>query len=199
MRSKRLFIAIDIPDSLARTLRDLDPNLLGVRWLPPEQVHLTLSFLGDVPEDAEARLRENLNAIRFSAFFLPLVGIGAFPGKGRPNVIWIGLGQGHPHLFQLHKRVQDAALAAGLEPDLRPWHPHITLARCRDVSRESISPFLKTNVDLDAGMFRVQSFALYSSELNPEGSIHTRELTIPCSGGLCPSNPIVFDAGRAPL
>jgi RNA 2',3'-cyclic 3'-phosphodiesterase len=179
VRSKRLFIAIDIPNPLARTLGDLDPNLRGVRWLPPEQVHLTLSFLGDVPEDAEARLRENLKAIRFSAFFLPLTGIGAFPGKGRPNVIWIGVGPGHPHLFQLHKRVQDAALAAGLEPDLRPWHPHITLARCREkISRESVSPFLKANVDLDAGMFRVESFALYSSELKPEGSVHTRELVV---------------------
>ena len=178
MRSKRLFIAIDIPDALARTLGDLDPNLRGVRWLPPEQVHLTLSFLGDVPEAAEARLRENLSAIRFSAFFLPLASMGAFPGKGRPNVIWIGVGPGHPHLFQLHKRVQDAALAAGLEPDLRPWHPHITLARCHDVSRESISRFLKANVDLDTGMFRVESFALYSSQLRPEGSIHTRELLV---------------------
>jgi len=178
VRSKRLFIAIDIPDALARILGDLNPNLRGVRWLPPEQVHLTLSFLGDVSADPEARLRETLNAIRFSAFFLPLAGMGAFPGKGRPNVIWIGVGPGHPHLFQLHKRVQDAALAAGLEPDLRPWHPHITLARCRDVSRESVSPFLKANVDLDAGMFRVESFALYSSELKPEGSVHTRELVV---------------------
>jgi 2'-5' RNA ligase len=178
VRSKRLFIAIDIPEALARTLGDLDPNLRGVRWLPPEQVHLTLSFLGDVPEDAEARLRENLGVIGFSAFFLPLAGTGAFPGKGRPSVIWIGVGSGHPHLFQLHKRVQDAALAAGLEPDLRPWHPHVTLARCRDVSRESISPFLKTNVDLDAGTFRVESFALYSSELKQEGSIHIRELLV---------------------
>jgi RNA 2',3'-cyclic 3'-phosphodiesterase len=176
--SKRLFIAIDVPEALARTLGDLDPNLRGVRWLPPEDVHLTLGFLGDVPEDAEARLRENLSAIRFSAFFLPLAGMGAFPGKDRPNVIWIGVGPGHPHLFQLHKRVQDAALAAGLAPDLRPWHPHITLARCRDVSREYVSPFLKSHVDLDAGMFRVESFALYSSELKPQGSIHTRELVI---------------------
>jgi RNA 2',3'-cyclic 3'-phosphodiesterase len=178
VKSKRLFIAIDIPDALARTLGDLDPNLRGVRWLPPEQVHLTLSFVGDVSEESEARLGENLKAIRFSAFFLPLAGMGAFPAKGRPNVIWISVGPGHPHLFQLHKRVQDAALAAGLEADLRPWHPHITLARCRDVSRESISRFLKANVDLDAGMFRVESFALYSSELKPEGSIHRRELVI---------------------
>ena len=184
MKAKRLFVAIDIPDAIAKTLCDLDPNLPGVRWLPPEQMHLTLSFLGDVLEDAETRLRENLNAIRFSAFFLPLAGIGAFPTKGSPKIIWIGVGAGHPHLFQLHKRVQDAALAAALEPDLRPWHSHITLARCRDVSRESVSPFLKANVDLDVGMFRVESFALYSSDLKPEGSIHTRELSVFCSGGL---------------
>ena len=99
------------------------------------------------------------------SFFLPLTGFGAFPSKGRPNVIWIGVGSGHPHLFQLHKRVQEAALAAGLEPDLRSFHPHVTVARCRDVSPEAIRPFLKAHADFDAGMIHVESFCLNSSVL----------------------------------
>jgi 2'-5' RNA ligase len=141
-------------------------------------MHLTLSFLGLVDANTEEKLREKLSAIRLRAFFLPVTGLGTFPAKGRPNIIWIGVGAGHPHLFQLHKRVQDAALAAGLEPDLRPWHPHITLARCRDVSAESIRPFLKTHADFDAGMIHVESFCLNSSVLAPDGSIYTRELVV---------------------
>ncbi len=109
--------------------------------------------------------------------------VGAFPAKGWPKILWIGVGTGHPHLFQLHKRVSDAAIAAGLEPDLRPWHPHITLARCRNVSSQLLGGFLKSNVDLDAGMIRVESFHLYSSKLTPAGPIHTRELTVDCSRG----------------
>jgi 2'-5' RNA ligase len=141
-------------------------------------MHLTLSFLGNVPEEIEEKLKEKLGAIEWKAFFLPLTGFGAFPGKGRPNVIWIGVGRGHPHLFQLHKRVQEAALTAGLEPDLRSFHPHVTIARCRDVSPEAIRPFLKVHAGFDAGMIHVESFRLNSSELTPSGSVYTPELIV---------------------
>jgi 2'-5' RNA ligase len=83
-------------------------------------------------------------------------------------------------LFQIHKRVQEAALIAGLEPDLRPWHPHITIARCRDVSAQSLRKFLKSNAEIEAGMIRVDAFHLYSSKLTPAGPIHTRELSVHC-------------------
>jgi 2'-5' RNA ligase len=179
LKANRLFVAIDLPDSTKGVLVDLDPKIRGVRWTDAEQMHLTLGFFGDVPDDVDLTLRERLSAIEFGAYFLPITGVGTFPPKGPPKIIWIGVGAGHPHLFQVYKRVQEAALAAGLEPELRPWHPHITLARCRDVSAQAVQKFLKTNVDLDAGMIRVESFHLYSSKLTPAGSIHTRELSIP--------------------
>jgi 2'-5' RNA ligase len=81
-------------------------------------------------------------------------------------------------LFQLHKRVQEAVLAAGLEPDLRAFHPHVTLARCRDVSPEIIKPFLKAHAGFDAGLIHVDSFRLNSSELTPAGSAYTPELIV---------------------
>jgi 2'-5' RNA ligase len=178
MNAKRLFVAIDLPEPIARGLSELNPRLRGVRWLPPEQMHLTLGFLGNVGPIAEETLLERLGAIEFGAFFLPIVGIGSFPAKGRPNVIWAGVGAAHPHLFQLHKRVQEAALGAGLEPDLRSFHPHVTTARCKDVSAESIRPFLKANADLDLGMIRIETFSLYSSVPGPLGSAYTRELEV---------------------
>jgi 2'-5' RNA ligase len=183
MNFKRLFVAIDVPDSIQRALVDLDPRIRGVRWTDASQMHLTLAFFGDVPEDVDLALREELSAIQFGAFFLPIAGTGTFPPKGPPKIIWIGVDRGHPHLFQVHKRVQEAALAAGIEPELRPWHPHITLARCRDVAPQSIRKFLQTNVDLDAGMIHVEAFHLYSSKLTPAGPVHTRELTVSCSRG----------------
>jgi 2'-5' RNA ligase len=182
--SKRLFVAIDLPDSTRQLLADLDPDIRGVRWTEPDQMHLTLGFFGDVPEDNELKLREKLSAIGFGAFFLHVNGIGAFYSRGAPKIIWIGVGKAHPHLFQIHKRVQEAALAVGIEPELRPWHPHITIARCTGVSAQALRKFLQSNAEFDTGMIRVDAFHLYSSNLTPAGPIHTRELTVHCSGGL---------------
>ena len=182
--SKRLFVAIDLPDSARQLLADLDPHIRGVRWVQPDQMHLTLGFFGDVPEDTQLKLREKLSAVEFGAFFLPVTGVGVFSSKGAPKIISIGVGKAHPHLFQIHKRVQEAALAVGIEPELRPWHPHITIARCRDVSAQGLRKFLQTNAEFDAGMVRVDAFYLYSSRLTPAGPIHTREVTVQCSSGL---------------
>jgi 2'-5' RNA ligase len=178
--SNRIFIAIDMPETISGSLVALDPHIQGVHWVVAEQMHLTLGFFDEVTEDVYSKLRQKLLDTHFRRFFLPIAGIATFPAKGAPKIIWIGVGNGHPHLFQIYKRVQEAALSAGLEPELRPWHPHITLARCRDVSAQQIRKFLLSNVDL--GMIHVDAFHLYSSKLTPAGPIHTRELTIPCSG-----------------
>ncbi len=137
--SKRLFVAIDLPESMRQLLAGLDPHIRGMRWTDPAQIHLTLGFFGDVPEDIERKLREKLTAIQFGAFFLPVNTLGSFSAKGAPKIIWIGVGKAHPHLFQIHKRVQEAALAVGIEPELRPWHPHVTIARCHRCIR-AIAP-----------------------------------------------------------
>jgi len=181
---KRLFVAIDLPESTRQLLVNIDPQIRGVRWIDAAQMHLTLAFFGDVAEIIDSALREKLNTIEFGAFFLPITGVGTFSAKGAPKIIWIGVGKAHPHLFQIHKRVHEAALAAGLEPELRPWHPHITIARCRDVAPQSLRRFLRSNAELDAGMIRVEAFYLYSSKLTTAGPIHTHELTVSCSGGL---------------
>jgi 2'-5' RNA ligase len=179
MKARRLFVAIDLPQSIRKTLVDLDPRVRGVRWTAGDQMHLTLGFFPDTPEAVDLALREKLEAIEFRAFFLPLQGIRTFPAKGAAKILWIGVGAGHPHLFQLHKRVQEAALAVGLEADLRPWHPHITLARCREkIPGGALRKFLKSNADLDFGMFQVEAFHLYCSELTTAGPIHTCQMTV---------------------
>jgi len=181
--TNRLFVAIDLSESTRRSLAALDPHIRGVRWTNPAQMHLTLSFFAEVPDETDLKLREKLSAIEFGAFFLSIVGVGACSTKGAQKIIWIGVGKAHPHLFQIHKRVQEVALAVGLEPELRPWHPHITIARCQNVSAQSLRTFLHENAEFDAGMIHVEAFHLYSSKLTPAGPIHTRELTVSCSRG----------------
>lgn len=182
--TRRRFVAIDLPGSLQEILGRLNPNIRGVRWTKSDQMHLTLAFFEHVPDEIDQKFLERLATIEFGAFFLPIFGLGSFPPKGIPKIIWIGVAGGHPHLFQIYKRVQEAALAAGLEPELRPWHPHITLARCHSANPAEVKKFLKQNVELDAGKIRVKEFYLYSSELTTAGPTHTRELTVSCSGGL---------------
>ena len=181
MRPKRLFVSLELPESVTALLVRLDPGLPGVRWLSPDQIHLTLAFLGNVDAEKEERLRANLSAIQFGSFFLPLHGLGTFPAVAkaiREILLARCFGRGHPHLFQLHKKVSDAALGAGLEPDLRPWHPHMTLARCQNISASALRPFLREYADYDAGLVPVNEFHLKSSLLTPAGSIYATELTV---------------------
>lgn len=178
MKLSRLFVSIDPPKSVRDILVQLDPRIGGVRWTAGDQMHLTLGFFPEVREDVEAALREKLGAIEFRAFFLPVEGVGTFPPRGIAKIVWIGIGSGHPHLFQLHKRVQEAAFAVGIEPELRPWHPHITLARCRGTTAGVLRKFLKSHAEFDAGMFRVEAFHLYCSQLTPAGPIHTCQLSV---------------------
>jgi 2'-5' RNA ligase len=174
--SKRLFVGLELPSSSKIALLALDPHLTGLRWLSAEQLHLTLSFLGDVEASAEDRLREALREVRIPPFFLPLRGVGLFNSRGRPSVVWAGVGNGHPHLFALHRQVQHAVLHAGLEADLKPFHPHVTLARAKGISRQALQPFLRNRAETEFGLLRVTAFALFSSVLAPEGATHHVEM-----------------------
>jgi 2'-5' RNA ligase len=172
---KRLFIGLELPDYCTEALANLDPGVKGVRWLPPEQMHLTMSFLGNVKAREEEQLREALSGVQIGAFFLPIQGVGVF-GKPHPKVVWAGVGKGHSHLFALHKRVQDAVLRAGLEPDLRTFHPHITIGRTTSVSRAALLPFLRSHAEEEIGFWKVTGFTLFSSVLSPEGAMHSVEM-----------------------
>jgi 2'-5' RNA ligase len=176
---KRLFIGLELPSSCKASMAEIDPGLRGLRWLAPEQVHLTLSFLGNVDAAAEVRLIEELRGVHVPNFFLPLRGIGAFNARGRPSVVWVGVGRGHPHLFALHQHIQSAVLRSGFEPDLKSFHPHVTIARARDVSAQGLQPFLRKHREADFGLFEVTEFLLYSSILHTEGAAHCVEFRFP--------------------
>ena len=172
--AKRLFIALELPESCRKTLADLAAPIRGARWLAADQLHLTLAFLGDVSAEDDERLREKLAEVRVPPFILPVEGIGMF-GGARPSVIWAGVGMGHPHLFALHKRVHDALFAARFDPELRSFHPHVTLARLKNVAAPTLRPLLRKHESEELALVEVTSFALISSKPGPEGSAYTVE------------------------
>ena len=140
-----------------------------------DKMHLTVSFLGNVGSEDQEALEEAVDSVRVPSFFLPVRGVETF-GGAHPTVVWAGVGNGHPHLFALHKRLQDAALKARLEPDLRSFHPHITLARPRKLGSGALRPFLRQHAQTEFGMFPVEEFVLFSSRPEHDGSVYTPEL-----------------------
>lgn len=178
MSGQRLFVAIDLPDEIAERLITLNPHYRGLIFAAPKQVHLTLAFFGNVEPPLVDQLKEKLGVISFRAFFLPVTGLGVFSRNGMPHILWIGVGRAHPHLFQLHKRVNEGALACNLPIEERTWTPHFTIARARGVSKELMRSFLKKHSEFEGGMFRVDAFHLYQSQLTAAGPIHQRLLTI---------------------
>lgn len=176
--AKRLFIALELPESCREALVDLATPIRGVRWLAADQLHLTIAFLGDVAGEPELHLREKLAEVRVPPFLLPVEGVGTFGGS-RPSVIWAGVGSGHPHLFALHKRVHDALFAARFDPELRSFHPHVTVARLRDVSSPTLRPFLKKHASDEFDLVEINHFALMSSIPGPDRSVYSVEARYP--------------------
>lgn len=167
--TQRQFIALDLPDSVRGELARLREELDGIRWSPPEQLHVTLRFLGEVPEERQAEAVRRLAEIRVEPFVLPVEGVGVFPPKGPPRVLWAGVGRGHPRLFQLRQRIDDALIAAGLDFDLRTFHAHVTLGRCTEDSSRPVKGWRLRHEGLVGAPFRVDHFSLYESVLGAAG------------------------------
>ena len=178
----RLFVAIDLPDRIKQAVAGICRGVPGVRWLPPDQLHLTLRFIGETEDAAIATIRSGLAAITSPAFPLSLREMGCFPSPRRPRVLWVGLSGGAP-LMQLQHDVETALVAAGLPPEERPFSPHITLARLRDHREGDVAPFLARNAFFASGPFTVDAFHLYSSALTAKGAIHRREASYPLGRG----------------
>jgi 2'-5' RNA ligase len=177
--TERLFIAITLPPAVRDVLAALAQPLPGVNWTGPEQLHLTLRFLGDVPVAQIAPIIARLATVRVAPFILPIEGVGSFPPNRPPRVIWIGVGSGHPRLYQLRQRLDDALLASGLQLDVRTFHPHVTLARSTEDAGPALGHWLHAHRAMTAPPFRVESFALYSSQLHPNGAVHTLKQHFP--------------------
>jgi RNA 2',3'-cyclic 3'-phosphodiesterase len=179
MPDERLFIALSLPSAVRDVLAELAEPLPGVVWTRPEQLHITLRFLGDVPEDRVETMMARLAGVQVAPFILPVEGVGAFPPNRPPRILWIGIGSGHPRLFQLRQRLDDALLASGLQLDVRTFHPHVTLARVTEDAAAASTHWLHTHRSSAAPPLRVESFDLYRSDLRPSGAVHSLKHRFP--------------------
>ncbi len=167
----RLFVAVELPATLRQELGSLCFGVPGARWVEPGQIHLTLRFMGEVPGDVARDLRESLTAVRAPAFAMRLAGIGVFPPRGEPRVLWVGV-EANDALARLRKKVETTLVRAGLEPEGRKWTPHITLARLRQSPADRLGRFVAGNGLYKSEAFEVDHFTLFRSELTPKGAVH---------------------------
>jgi 2'-5' RNA ligase len=176
----RLFVAIDPPEPVRAALDELPRPMRDMAWTPRQQYHLTLRFIGDVPAEKREAIEQALSAIRVESFILPVGGIGSFPPNRPPRVVWVGVGQAHPRLFQLRQRIDDALLAHGLpDLDVRRFEPHFTLGRCGPASSaEEVAQLLRAHREFEAPPFRADAFTLYRSEPRAGGAVHTPLLRV---------------------
>lgn len=179
MATERLFIALTLPDAVRNVLASTAQPLAGVNWTRPEQLHMTLRFLGETEEARIEPMIAKLRTVQVQPFILPVEGVGTFPPKRPPRILWIGVGSGHPRLFQLRQRLDDALLASGLQLDVRTFHPHVTLARTTEDAAKPIAHWLHAHREFTAPPFRVEAFDLYASELRANGSVHTLKQRFP--------------------
>ncbi len=183
----RLFVAIDLPDEVKRELaRFRREEIPGARWVPVEQLHLTLRFIGEVDESTLQAIRQALGAVGAAPFPLAVQRVGHFPPRKTPHVLWVGADAGAP-LTGLQGEVEAAVQTAGISAEHRPFSPHITIARLRETPPHIVAEFEKQHQAFACAPFEVPAFYLYESTLTGKGAIHERVQIYPLSAPAPPT------------
>lgn len=176
----RLFVAVNLPAAERRAAYEATAPLraarLPVKWVGQDSIHVTLRFLGEVEQERVAPIAEALAASVRPArpFGVALGGVGAFPSMARPRVVWVDVEQ-HPALELLANDVETALKAFDFEPELRPFHPHLTLGRAeRNARPAAFAGFEQLAATITyQGSTMVESVDLMQSVLGPRGSTYT--------------------------
>ena len=171
----RLFVAIDLPDATKdEVLRLREDDLPPGRWSRREALHLTLHFIGEVPEAVARAYQRALTKVDAPAFKMRIAGVGQFPIEERPRVIWAGV-ENTPALRAVYEAVGKALESEGFRRERRRFHPHITLMRFKKPLRRGLaSKWIQTHLDFNTEPFRVEQFVLYESELKPSGAEYSK-------------------------
>ncbi len=186
LKKVRAFVALPLPEATLRTIGKLQQELAtalpGVRWVKPETIHLTLAFLGDIAEDSLDKLGSSMLSI---GGLLPPVtaaisGVGAFPSRSRPRVVWLGLDGGHA-LTQIHKALVTELNTLQLQVENRPFVPHLTLGRSRK-PHPGAGRILESFSDRDCGSAQLDQLVLYESRLRPQGAQHLPRYRVTLTG-----------------
>jgi RNA 2',3'-cyclic 3'-phosphodiesterase len=176
----RLFAAVLAPAEIGEGLTRRQRDLAGARWRPPDTLHITLRFFGEVTEPVASDIDAELSTITAEPFDLTLEGVGAF-GEGRDlRAVWAGVSQSEP-LRHLAARCESAARRAGLKPEPRAFRPHVTLAYLKHSEPAKVAAWVQSHNLLKSPPFRVGWFGLFSSWRSPDGSRYDLEREYPLS------------------
>ncbi|HXJ02529.1 MAG TPA: RNA 2',3'-cyclic phosphodiesterase [Micropepsaceae bacterium] len=173
----RLFVALELPQSVRIRLTALEGGVPGARWASDEQLHLTLRFIGEVDGNVAHDVDDALAGIRAPDFMMELAGVGEFGGK-KPRALWAGVRANEP-LLHLQKKIETALQRIGLPPEDRKFSAHVTLARMRAAPREKVVQFLTHHALFASGPFQIERFVLFSSHLGSGGSVYHAERIYP--------------------
>ena len=177
----RLFFGLELPGELRLRIGGIARGIEGARWVDPEDLHITLRFIGEVAEPAMEEIAAEAASIRFDPFAVTLAGAGHFERRGRVSAVWIGV-EPSPELAALSQRIEAAAQRAGEKPERRRFRPHVTVARLTGARPGAVQGWLAANTLFRAVPFTVARFVLFSSTLGRDGSTYTPECTFPPEG-----------------
>lgn len=177
----RSFIAIELPQAvvslLAKVQQDLRSLRLKAGWVQPQNIHLTLKFLGNIKTDDIEKIGGTMKAAAqdFEPFKLTAGGIGFFPGIKRPRVIWVGVGGQTSQLFALQRNLEDRLAAVGYPKEKRSFKGHLTLGRFRDgPAHDAIRRVLEEYADFGKEEFTIHRIVLFKSDLKPSGAVYSQ-------------------------
>lgn len=174
----RLFVAIPLPETLRQRLAAICAGVPGARWSQPENMHVTLRFIGEVAGPDMPALMGGLSRVRADPFALAVRGVGQFGDRRRARLLWAGI-EGGEALALLQRRVEQAVMRCGFEREARKFHPHVTLARLQEAPLARVRDFLVDNARFDGGVVLVEEFVLFSSHLGSRQASYREEAAFP--------------------
>jgi 2'-5' RNA ligase len=180
----RAFIAVEVPEGEAKNrifsfIRAVSESEADLKPVEPQNIHITLRFLGEVTTAKLESIKAELNKITFHAFDVSLQGVGVFPDYRHINVIWAAIDEGNIGLVDLYGKINNALGGIGIPPDMRGLSPHITVARVRSRrNKENLSKTISRLKDLEFGAFHASSFHLKRSTLTSTGPIYQSLLEV---------------------
>ncbi len=175
----RLFVALDLPRTVRQRLADLATGVSGVRWVPPENYHVTIRFVGELPAYKAEELDLALADIRARRFTLELAGVGTLDRAGRVTALWAGVAS-NPALLHLRAKVDTAVQRAGMAAERRRYMPHVTLARLGEqVEQARVAAWVQSHNLFRSAPMDVGHFTLFTSVLGPDQPVYTPEVEYP--------------------
>ena len=176
----RLFVGLSLPDGVIARINIMCSGIPGARWAEPENLHLTLRFIGEVDEPTAEEIDYALRQIEIEALDLTLTGLGTFGKHGKEHTLWIGVAPS-PQLVHLQAKVESAIVRSGQPAEERKFTPHVTIARMTRPDLIHLQHFIEGNGLFQAGPFHVDQFTLFESVPGNGGPVYNALTDYPLS------------------